>query len=66
MVKLRTVYDPTAPVGFQWTAIDDETCDGPESPIGTGATEAEAIDDLRAKMDEPLRAYPTTRSDDAG
>jgi hypothetical protein len=32
--------------GLTWTAVDDDTYGGPGSPIGTGATESEAIEDL--------------------
>lgn len=30
----------------EWTAIDEDTYDGPESIYGVGSTEAEAIADL--------------------
>lgn len=42
-MKIRTAlaYPPN-----NWTAVDDDTYDGPGSPIGTGQTEQEAIDDL--------------------
>lgn len=32
------------PIG--WSVIDDETYDGPPSPIGVGATKEEALADL--------------------
>lgn len=39
----------------EWTAIDDDTYDGPGSPIGSGSTEAEAVADLAEKMALPER-----------
>jgi len=36
-----------------WTAVDDETYGGePSDPIGYGATEAEAIADLKEQIEE--------------
>jgi hypothetical protein len=35
-----------------WTAIDDDTYDGPGSPIGSGRTEQEAIADLLEQIEE--------------
>jgi hypothetical protein len=37
----------------QWTAIDADAYDGPESPIGYGATAEEAIADLLDQIEEP-------------
>jgi hypothetical protein len=53
-MKIRTEYD-LKPIGRRdsdWIAVDDETYDGPGSPIGTGATEQEAIDDLLEQIEE--------------
>lgn len=36
---------------FDWTAVDDETYDGPPGPVGVGSTEAEAIADLKEKLE---------------
>ncbi len=39
----------------EWSAIDDDTYDGApdaHSPIGRGATEAEAIEDLMTQIEE--------------
>jgi hypothetical protein len=36
----------------EWLAYDDATYDGPGAPVGSGATEAEAIADLTAKLGE--------------
>lgn len=35
-----------------WIAVDDDTYDGPGSPIGSGHTEQEAIDDLKEQLDD--------------
>ncbi len=34
----------------EWTAIDEDSYDGPDSHMGIGNTEAEAIADLMDKM----------------
>jgi hypothetical protein len=39
-----------------WVAYDDNTYDGPGSPIGWGETEAEAISDLIEQLRADLRA----------
>lgn len=47
-MKIKTIYDPP-PIPlrqFDWCAYDDETYDGPGSPIGHGLTEQLAIEDL--------------------
>jgi hypothetical protein len=46
------VYPPIPDRRFDWQAVDDETYDGPGSPIGTGSTEAEAIADLMAQIED--------------
>ena len=38
--------------GDSWTAVDDDTYDGPGSPLGQGRTEAEAIQDLQEQLTE--------------
>jgi hypothetical protein len=52
-MKIRTFYDPPPiPVrGFDWIAVDDDTYDY-DSPIGLGATEQEAIEDLKQKIED--------------
>lgn len=47
-LKIRTscVCPPIPIRNFDWQAVDDNTYDGPGSPIGHGKTEQEAIDDL--------------------
>lgn len=42
-----------------WVAVDDDTYDGPPAPIGTGFTEASAIDDLLEQLpDEAFADFP--------
>lgn len=48
--SIRTRREPSAPDHSRWMAWDDNTYDGPGCPIGTGATEEEAIDDLREQL----------------
>lgn len=36
--------------GSGWVAFDDDSYDGPGSPIGSGRTEAEAIEDLHEQL----------------
>jgi len=52
--NIKTHYEPPPiPVrNCDWTAIDDDTYDGPGCPVGWGATEQEAIDDLIEKLDD--------------
>jgi hypothetical protein len=38
----------------EWTAYDEETYDGPSSPVGYGSTEQGAIDDLMDRLSETL------------
>lgn len=58
-MKIRTNFDyPPIPVrDFDWSAIDEDTYDGAEdsgtrNQIGRGRTEAEAIADLMAILEE--------------
>lgn len=58
-MKIRTefVYPPIPVRNFDWSAIDDDTYDGAEDSstrgqIGYGRTEAEAIADLKAILEE--------------
>jgi hypothetical protein len=53
-VKIVTKYAPP-PIGsraFDWSALDDDTYDGEGSPVGFGATEEEAIADLKGQLEE--------------
>lgn len=56
-MKIRASEDVTgfAPSDSKWIAVDDDTYDGAEDsrcPIGWGATEAEAIVDLKEQLGE--------------
>ena len=52
-MTIITKYDPPPiPIRqFDWSAIDDDTYE-PGCPIGWGATEQEAINDLLEKLNE--------------
>ena len=52
-MKIVTRYDPPPipPRCFDWCAVDDDTYEG-GCPIGYGATEQEAIDDLQEQIEE--------------
>lgn len=45
------VFPPILVRSMDWSAIDDETYDY-DGPIGWGATEQEAINDLMEKIEE--------------
>lgn len=52
-MKIKTSYDPK-PIPdrrYDWHAVDDDTYEA-GNPIGFGATEAEAIADLRNEIAE--------------
>jgi hypothetical protein len=51
-MKIKTEYfaKPIPSRKFDWSAIDDDTYDGPGSPVGYGSTEQEAIIDLIDKV----------------
>jgi hypothetical protein len=56
-MKIRTSYwaKPIPIRAFDWSAVDDDTYDGAEDshcPIGYGATEEQAIDDLKRQIEE--------------
>jgi hypothetical protein len=56
-MRIITSYDPP-PIPdrrFDWSAVDDDTYDGApdqHSAIGYGATEEEAIRDLREQLED--------------
>jgi hypothetical protein len=55
-MRILTYYDPP-PIPlrqFDWCAVDDSTYDGPGCPVGYGATEQEAIDDLMLQIEDDL------------
>lgn len=54
-MKIRTHFEylPIPDRRFDWSAVDDDTYDGAEDshcPIGHGATEQEAINDLKEQL----------------
>ena len=54
-MKIQTNYVcPPIPIRcFDWSAVDADSYDGsPSDPIGYGATEQEAIDDLLSQIEE--------------
>jgi hypothetical protein len=51
-IKTSFVYPPIPTRAFDWSAVDDETYDGPGSPIGRGPTEEAAIKDLLEQIEE--------------
>jgi hypothetical protein len=52
-VKIVTHHDPKPipTARFDWSAVDDNTYDGPGCPVGYGRTEAEAIADLMEQIE---------------
>jgi hypothetical protein len=56
--RIKTEYDPLHPFIFPWCAWDENTYDGaPDAGprahiIGYGATEAEAIAELQAQLED--------------
>ena len=50
-IETKYVYPPIPIRRFDWSAIDADTYDG-EGPIGFGATEQAAIDDLISQLDD--------------
>lgn len=53
-MKIKATYErkPVPTCAWDWTAIDEDTYDGPDSPVGCGATEAEAVADLLEQLEE--------------
>lgn len=60
-MKIKTYYwrKPIPSAKFDWEAVDDDTYDGPGSPVGYGVTEQESIEDLLAQLEEQC-PQPTT------
>jgi len=52
-MKIRTeyIFPPIPSRQHDWLAIDDNTYDGPGSPMGTGPTEQAAIDALMESIE---------------
>lgn len=53
-MNIKVERHPT-PSGAEYTAIDDDTYSGPGSPMGWGATAAEATADLREQLERNER-----------
>ena len=51
-VKVEHIYPPIPIRKFDYSAIDDDTYDGPGCPIGFGPTSELAIEDLKAQIFE--------------
>jgi len=51
-IKTECHWPPIPDRNHDWSAIDDNTYDGPGSPMGWGATEQEAIEDLLRQLEE--------------
>lgn len=51
-IKTEHVYPPIPLRMYDWSAIDDDTYDGQGSPMGWGASEQEAIEDLLCQIAE--------------
>ena len=50
-IRTESVFPPIPLRTMDWIAVDDDTYDY-DSPVGRGATEAEAIADLMEQMEE--------------
>lgn len=53
-MKILTYHDPK-PIpsrAFDWSAVDDSTYDGEGCPVGYGATEADAVADLKEQLED--------------
>ena len=51
-ISTEHVYPPIPIRNRDWFAVDDSTYDGPGCPIGWGATEQEAIEDLLDQLED--------------
>lgn len=51
-IRTTYVFPPIPDRNFDWSAVDDDTYDGPGSPIGYGPTELDAIADLMEQTEE--------------
>jgi hypothetical protein len=58
-MNIRTSSWSLCPIPcFEWSAVDDDTYDY-DQPVGYGATEQEAIDDLLWKLEEQRDDSPS-------
>jgi hypothetical protein len=51
-IRTEFVHPPIPDRRFDWVAVDDDTYDGPGSPIGEGPTEGAAIKDLMEQLSD--------------
>jgi hypothetical protein len=51
-IKVSFEYPPIPSRNFDWLAYDDDSYDGPGSPLGHGPTREEAIADLLEKLED--------------
>ena len=70
-MTIRTTFHgplhPSYDQSLRWSAIDDNTYDGPGSPMGWGHTEQEAIADLIEQLTELMgEAYANAQHHSEG
>ena len=53
--EMKILLEKTPHYYYRWYAVDDDTYDGPGSPMGFGRTEQEAIEDLLAEIEDRAR-----------
>jgi hypothetical protein len=51
-IKTRFEYPPIPIRAHDWYAWDDDTYDGPGSPLGTGESEQQAVEDLLSQVED--------------
>jgi hypothetical protein len=54
-IKTHFDFPPIPNRAFDWSAIDDDTYDGPGSPVGRGPTKESALADLLEQREERKR-----------
>jgi hypothetical protein len=59
-MKIRVTPTEAGHGPFQYSAVDDNTYDGPGSPIGFGISENEAVQDLLIQIDAFEERLPNT------
>jgi hypothetical protein len=53
---MKILTEKTPHYYYRWYAVDDDTYDGPGSPMGFGRTKEEAEADLLAEIEERANA----------
>jgi len=53
---MKILTEKTPHYYYRWCAVDDDTYDGPGSPMGFGRTKEEAEADLLAEIEERASA----------